>query len=65
MGDYSDYRKYRLPVLPSIRVYFKKVPKSKKCVIIVAIDNAKLKLLKVLSSYNNAMCDSSNFFYNN
>ena len=32
-----------LPVLPSIRVYFKNVPKSKKCVIIVAIENAKLK----------------------
>ena len=36
-----------------------KVHKSKKCVIIVAIENAKLKLLKVLSSYNNALCDSS------
>ena len=47
------------PVLPSNRVYFKNVPKSKKCVIIAAIENAKLKLLKVLSSYNNALCDSS------
>ena len=37
----------------------KNVPKSKKCLIIVAIRNAKLKLLKVLSSYNNALCDSS------
>ena len=35
-----------LPILPSIRVYFKNVPKSKKCVIIVVIENAKLKLLK-------------------
>ena len=51
-----------LPVLPSIRVYFKNVPKSKKCVIIVAIENAKLKLLKVLSSYNNALCDRSKLF---
>ena len=33
-----------LPVLPSICVYFKNAPKSKKCVIIVAIENAKLKL---------------------
>ena len=48
-----------LPILPSIRVYFKNVPKSKKCVIIVAIENANLKLLQVLSSYNNALCDSS------
>ena len=49
-----------LPVLPSICVYFKNVPKSKKCVIwIQAIGNAKLKLLKWLSSYNNALCDSS------
>ena len=30
--------------------------------IIVAIENAKLKLLKVLSSYNNALCDSSKIF---
>ena len=30
-------------------------PKSKKCMIKVAIENAKLKLLKVLSSYNNAI----------
>ena len=52
-----------LPVLPSIRVYFKNVPKSKKCVFIVAIENAKLKLLKVLSSYNNALCDSSKLFF--
>ena len=51
-----------LPVLPSIYVYFKNVPKSKKCVIIVAIENAKLKLLKLLSSYNNALCDSSKLF---
>ena len=36
-----------LPVLPSIRVYFKNVPKSRKCMIIVSIENAKLKLLKV------------------
>ena len=36
-------------------VYFKNVPKSKRCMIIVAIENAKLKLLKVLSSYNNAL----------
>ena len=52
-----------LPVLPSIRVYFKNVPKSKKCVIIVAIDNAKLKLLKVFSSYINALCDSSKIYF--
>ena len=32
-------------------VYFKNVPKSKKCVIIVATENAKLELLKVLFSY--------------
>ena len=51
-----------LPILPSICAYFKNVPKSKKCVIIVAI-NAKLKLLKVLSSYNNALCDSSKLFF--
>ena len=43
-------------------MYFKNVPKSKKFVIIVAIENAKLKLLKVLSSYNNAICDSSKLF---
>ena len=43
-------------------MYFKNVPKSKKCVIIVAIENAKLKLLKILSSYNNALCDSSKLF---
>ena len=47
-----------LPVLSSIRVYFKNVSKSKKCVIKVAIENAKIKVLKVLSSYNNALCDS-------
>ena len=52
-----------LLVLPSIRVYFKNVSKSKKCVIIVAIENAELKLLKVLSSYNNALCDSSKLFF--
>ena len=47
-------------------VYFKNVHKSKKCVIKVAIENAKSKLLKVLSSYNNALCDSSKLlFYNN
>ena len=43
-------------------MYFKNVPKSKKCVIIVAIENAKLKLSKVLPSYNNALCDSSKLF---
>ena len=43
-----------------ICVYFKNVPKPKKCVIIVAIENAKLKLLKVFA--NNALCDSSMFF---
>ena len=32
-----------LPVLSSICVYFKNVPKSKKCVNIVAIENAKKK----------------------
>ena len=52
-----------LPVLPSIYVYFKNAHKSKKCVIIVAIDNAKLRLLKVFSSYNNALCDSSKLFF--
>ena len=32
---------------------------------IVAIENAKLKLLKVLSSNNNALCDKYKlFFYN-
>ena len=51
-----------LLVLPSIRVYFKNVPKSKKWVIIVAIENSKLKLLKELSSYNNALCDCSKLF---
>ena len=50
-------------VLPSIRVYFKNVPKSKKCVIIVAIENAKLKLLKVLSSYTYGLCDSFKLFF--
>ena len=30
--------------------------------IIVAIENAELQLLKVLSSYNNALCDSSKLF---
>ena len=44
-------------------MYFKKVPKSVKCVIVVAIENAKLKLVKVLSSYNNALCDSSKLFF--
>ena len=44
-------------------MYFKKVPKSEKCVIVVAIENAKLKLVKVLSSYNNALCDSSKLFF--
>ena len=53
-----------LPVLPSICVV-KNVPKSTKCVIIVAIENAKFKLLKVLPCYNNTLCDSSYFFYNN
>ena len=48
-----------LPVLPSICVYFKNVTKSKKCVIVVVIENAKFKLLNVLSSYNNALCDIS------
>ena len=52
-----------LPVLPSICVYFKNVPKSKKCVIVVAIEKAKLKLLKMLSSYNNALCDSFKLFF--
>ena len=42
-----------------------KRPQVNKYVIIVAIENAKLKLLKVLSSYNNALCDSSKLFYNN
>ena len=51
-----------LPVLPSICVYLKNVPKSKKCVIIEAIENAKLKLFKVLFSYNNALCDSFKLF---
>ena len=51
-----------LPVLPSICVYFKNVPKSKKCVIVAAIENAKLKLIKGLSSYNNALCDSYKLF---
>ena len=37
-------------------------PSKRKCVIVVAIENAKLKLLKVLSSYNNALCDSSKLF---
>ena len=32
------------------------VASQKKCVIIVAIENEKLKLLKVLSSYHNALC---------
>ena len=33
---------------------------------IVAIENAKSKLLKVFSSYNNAICYSSKiFFFNN
>ena len=31
--------------------------------IIVAIEYAKLKLSKVLSSYNNALCDISKLFY--
>ena len=39
------------------------VPKLKKCVTIVAIENAKIKLLKVLTSYNNALCDNSKFFF--
>ena len=39
-----------------------KRPKSNKCVIIVALENAKLKLLKVLPSYNNALYDSSKLF---
>ena len=37
--------------------------KSKKCVIKVAIENAKLKLLKVVYSYNNAVCGSSKPFF--
>ena len=52
-----------LPALPSICVYFKNVSKSQKCVIIVAVENAKLKLLKVLSIYNNALCNSSKLFF--
>ena len=44
------------------RVYFKNVPKSKKCLKIMAIENAKLK---VFSSYNNALCDSSKLFFHN
>ena len=40
----------------------KNVSKSKECVIVVAIENAKLKLLKVLSGYNNALCGSSKLF---
>ena len=39
------------------------VTKSKKFVIIVALENAKLKLLKVLSCHNNALCDSSKLFF--
>ena len=39
---------------------FKNVPKSKKCVIIVAIENAKIKMF---SSYNNALCDSSKLLF--
>ena len=39
-----------------------KRPKSKKWVNVVAIENAKLKLFKVLSSYNNALCDNSKLF---
>ena len=42
-----------------------KRPKIKKCVTIKAIENAKLKLSKLLSSYNNALCESSKPFYNN
>ena len=30
---------------------------------IVAIENAKLKQLNLLSSINNALCDSSKFFF--
>ena len=45
------------------RVYFKNVPKSKKCLKIMAIENAKLKLF--FSSYNNALCDSSKLSFHN
>ena len=38
-------------------------PKSKKCVIEVAIEIARLKLLKGFSSYNNALCGSSKHFF--
>ena len=44
-------------------MYFKNAPKSNKCLIIVAIENAKLKLLNMLSSYSNKLCDSSKLFF--
>ena len=43
-------------------MYFKNAPKSKKCMIIVAMENEQLKLLKVLSGNNNALYDSSKLF---
>ena len=39
-----------------------KRPQIKEIHIIVATENAKLKLLKVLSSYYNALCDNSKLF---
>ena len=60
--DELSQKMYRLIVL-STSCLVPPSPKSKKCVIKVAIENAKLKLLKVLSSYNNALFLS--IFFNN
>ena len=52
-----------LPILPSTRVYLKKRLQGKEMRDCSGYRKCKIKLSKVLSNYNNALCDKSKRFF--